>query len=114
MTNGRVRMLTRDIKKGEKLTIDYNSVLWDRSDSKNADECKCGAGKCVGTMMGFKVCTWYIQAYYARIYSNRNSIQLYQFHFLSNIITNPLLRFICLFDLSSPSQITVSTKRSPA
>mmetsp|Transcript_34012 Transcript_34012/g.68502 ORF Transcript_34012/g.68502 Transcript_34012/m.68502 type:complete len:283 (-) Transcript_34012:197-1045(-) len=45
---------TRAIKKGEKLTIDYNSVLWDRSDSRNADECNCGAGKCVGTMMGFK------------------------------------------------------------
>jgi hypothetical protein len=66
---------TRDIKKGEKLTIDYNSVLWDRSDSKNADECKCGAGKCVGTMMGFKVCKFKnITLEYTQ---NRYSIQVY-------------------------------------
>ena len=45
----------RAITKGEKLTVDFNCILWDRSDSMNADECHCGAAKCVGTMKGFKV-----------------------------------------------------------
>jgi len=52
----------RAIKAGEKLTIDFNSVFWDRSDSQAADECNCGAANCVGTRKGFKVCcsVWHI------------------------------------------------------
>lgn len=46
---------TRNIKAGEKLTIDFNSVFWDRSDSPAADECHCGSAKCVGMKKGFKV-----------------------------------------------------------
>lgn len=49
----------KPISKGDKLTIDYNSTLWDRSDSPNADVCNCGAAKCVGTMKGFKVSSTY-------------------------------------------------------
>jgi hypothetical protein len=47
----------RDIKAGERLTIDYNSILWDRSDCSNKeeiDQCHCGAAKCTGTRKGFK------------------------------------------------------------
>ena len=45
---------TRDIKSGEVLTIDFNSVFWDRSSSLGARECHCGSPKCVGTKAGFK------------------------------------------------------------
>jgi hypothetical protein len=45
---------TRDIKSGEVLTIDFNSVFWDRSSSPGARECHCGSSKCVGTKAGFK------------------------------------------------------------
>eukprot|EP00550_Attheya_septentrionalis_P010985 CAMPEP_0198304438 /NCGR_PEP_ID=MMETSP1449-20131203/57391_1 /TAXON_ID=420275 /ORGANISM="Attheya septentrionalis, Strain CCMP2084" /LENGTH=494 /DNA_ID=CAMNT_0044006961 /DNA_START=72 /DNA_END=1556 /DNA_ORIENTATION=+ len=44
----------KDIKTGDKLTIDFNSVLWDRSNSGNASECHCGTTTCVGTQAGFK------------------------------------------------------------
>ena len=46
---------TRDIKSGEALTIDFNSVFWDRSGSSGANDCHCGTSKCVGTKAGFKV-----------------------------------------------------------
>lgn len=46
---------TRAIKSGEALTIDFNSVFWDRSSSPGARECHCGSSKCVGTKAGFKV-----------------------------------------------------------
>lgn len=36
---------TRDIKSGEVLTIDFNSVFWDRSSSSAAEECHCGSSK---------------------------------------------------------------------
>ena len=46
---------TRAIKSGEVLTIDFNSVFWDRSSSPGARECGCGSSKCAGTKAGFKV-----------------------------------------------------------
>uniref|UniRef100_A0A7S0FM98 SET domain-containing protein n=1 Tax=Minutocellus polymorphus TaxID=265543 RepID=A0A7S0FM98_9STRA len=46
---------TRDIKSGEALTIDFNSVFWDRSGSSGANDCHCGTSKCVGTKAGFKL-----------------------------------------------------------
>ena len=67
---------TRDIKEGEKLTIDYNSVLWDRSDSKNAGECNCGASKCVGSVMGFKVSIFVYNIYDIRIHLHRGMFNL--------------------------------------
>ena len=43
----------RPIKKGEVLTIDYNTVWWDRSGVSSNSVCNCGATKCRGTAMGF-------------------------------------------------------------
>lgn len=42
----------RPIKKGEVLSIDYNSVWWDRSDVEEQG-CTCGTVKCRGTMQGY-------------------------------------------------------------
>lgn len=42
----------RSIKKGEILSIDYNTVWWDRSEA-GAGVCTCGASKCRGTKQGF-------------------------------------------------------------
>ena len=44
----------RPIKKGEVLTVDINTVSWDRSSGANTTGvCNCGAKKCQGTVMGF-------------------------------------------------------------
>jgi hypothetical protein len=46
---------TKDIKVGDKLTLDYNCFFWDRTeDGINVDECHCGAESCTGTTRGFK------------------------------------------------------------
>lgn len=42
----------RPIKKGEVLTVDYNTVWWDRSEV-GSGVCTCGAAKCRGTKQGF-------------------------------------------------------------
>jgi len=42
------------IKAGDKLTVDLNSILWDRSNSPNAENCFCSSTKCVGHVKGFK------------------------------------------------------------
>lgn len=46
---------TKDIKVGDKLTLDYNCLFWDRTeDGISVDECHCGAESCTGTTRGFK------------------------------------------------------------
>jgi hypothetical protein len=49
----RVTFATRPIAKGELLTIDYNTVCWDRSSVPSAKTCQCGSRKCRGTQSGF-------------------------------------------------------------
>lgn len=45
----------KDIKAGDKLTMDYNCLLWDRTEGgEKLGDCKCGADKCTGTVSGFK------------------------------------------------------------
>jgi SET domain len=48
----RATFAARPIKKGEMLSIDYNTVWWDRSEV-GAGVCNCGASKCRGTMQGY-------------------------------------------------------------
>lgn len=43
----------KDIKKGDRITMDYNCMAWDRSDSGDT-ECLCGSSSCVGAKLGFK------------------------------------------------------------
>lgn len=43
----------KDIKKGDRLSMDFNCFIWDRSESGDA-VCHCGASNCVGTKQGFK------------------------------------------------------------
>lgn len=43
----------RPIKKGEILSIDFNTACWDRSGVPGTSYCLCGASKCRGTQMGF-------------------------------------------------------------
>ena len=45
----------KDISKGELLTIDFNSVDWDRTDSGIGNfACNCGSTECAGTTQGYK------------------------------------------------------------
>jgi hypothetical protein len=52
----RAAYATRPIHKGEQLSVDMNTILWDRTDwSKVGDgRCRCGAPTCRGTVKGFK------------------------------------------------------------
>jgi len=50
--NWRCAYAAKDIKVGDKLTVDYNCLLWDRGDDERA--CPCGNNKCTGTVDGFK------------------------------------------------------------
>lgn len=46
---------SKDIKAGDELTVDYNCLVWDHTESnKNLNSCKCGAENCTGTVCGFK------------------------------------------------------------
>lgn len=53
---------TRAINKGEVLTVDLNTLLWDRNDELAEDlsvsigdgVCTCGASNCRGTVLGYK------------------------------------------------------------
>ena len=49
----------RNIKSGEKLTIDLNTMLWDRTEFDSDDDmsCQCGAANCTSTVKGFKFLT---------------------------------------------------------
>jgi len=45
----------KDIKAGEQITLDYNCMMWDRTEGgNNQGACKCGAEHCTGTVQGFK------------------------------------------------------------
>ena len=46
----------KDIRKGDLLTIDFNSIFWDRSDvvADDEDGCTCSSTRCTGTVRGFK------------------------------------------------------------
>jgi len=47
----------KDIKKGDQLSVDFNSAVWDRSEycnEKGMNMCHCESQKCTGTMNGFK------------------------------------------------------------
>lgn len=52
--NWRGAYAVKEIKEGDKLTIDFNSVYWDRSECEKADVCSCNAANCTGTKKGFK------------------------------------------------------------
>ena len=49
---------TREIRKGDRLTIDYNSIAWDRTtenvEGLNLGPCNCETKYCTGTIQGFK------------------------------------------------------------
>lgn len=50
----RCAFAARPIKKGEILTVDMNTVFWDRSSGTDTNgACNCGASKCRGTLLGF-------------------------------------------------------------
>lgn len=53
----RCTFAAKEIKKGDRLTVDVNCNIWDRSDCKAVDKCNCGATTCTGTMKGFKFLT---------------------------------------------------------
>jgi SET domain len=44
----------KDIKKGDRITMDWNCFAWDRGDCADMAVCHCGASNCVGTKQGFK------------------------------------------------------------
>lgn len=46
----------RSIQRGELLTVDFNSILWDRTDWEGLGDgvCTCGAINCRGTVKGFR------------------------------------------------------------
>jgi hypothetical protein len=48
----RTAYAAKEIKAGDMLTVDLNTMQWDRTN--NAGECHCGASKCTGTTKGFK------------------------------------------------------------
>lgn len=52
--NWRGAYAVRDIKAGELLTIDFTSILWDRTGCKSDGACQCGATKCTGVAKGFR------------------------------------------------------------
>lgn len=47
---------SRPILKGEQLSVDFNTLLWDRTEWEGLGEgtCTCGASKCRGTVKGFR------------------------------------------------------------
>ena len=50
----------KNIKAGDPLTVDFNTMLWDRTEFKSEDDdmsCHCGAAACTGTVKGFKFLT---------------------------------------------------------
>jgi hypothetical protein len=51
----RTAFAAQAIRKGELLTIDFNTVWWDRSIGNSTSDavCLCGAAKCRGTMLGY-------------------------------------------------------------
>ena len=52
--NWQTSYAARPIAKGEQLTVDYNSMLWDRSAGVKIATCSCKTDNCAGTVKGFR------------------------------------------------------------